>query len=186
MTTTDTEPTTTSTIPRPGGGGDPTWCAFRGLEHEWDQDFDGTWTRMHEHAVGRFSVAQLERFTTDGRTFDAPSGNTSLSTFNSAKDARAFASDLVQIARTFEQIENGPTTTWPTSTEVSEAVKSAIKAAGLNQREIATATGIATSTLSRRFTGRGRPFLVNELFDIATVIGVDVSALLRAAEDGAR
>ena len=79
-----------------------------------------------------------------------------------------------------------PTTTNPTSTEVSEAVKSAIKAAGLSQREIATAAGIATSTLNRRLTGRGRPFLVNELFDIATVIGVDVSDLLRAAEDGAR
>ena len=178
--------TITPTIPRPADGGDPTWCTFRGLEHEWDLDFDGTWTRMHEHAVGRFSVAQLERCTTDGRTFDAPSGNTSISKFDSAKDARAFASDLVQIARTFEQIENGPATTWPTSTEVSEAVKSAIKAAGLNQREVATAAGIARSTLSRRFTGRGRPFLVSELFDIANVIGVDTSDLFRAAEDAAR
>ena len=77
-------------------------------------------------------------------------------------------------------------TTNPTSAEVSEAVKSAIKAAGLSQREVATAAGIAPSTLSRRFTGRGRPFLVSELFDIANVIGVDVSDLVRAAEDAAR
>ena len=78
------------------------------------------------------------------------------------------------------------TITNPTSAEVSEAVKSAIKAVGLSQREVATAAGIAPSTLSRRFTGRGRPFLVTELFDIANVIGVDVSDLVRAAEDGAR
>ena len=78
------------------------------------------------------------------------------------------------------------TTTNPTSAEVSEAVKSAIKAAGLSQREVATAAGIAPSTLSRRFTGRGRPFLVSELFDIANVIGVDTSDLFRAAEDAAR
>ena len=56
------------------------------------------------------------------------------------------------------------TTDTITSAEVAEAVKSAIKAVGLSQREVATAAGIAPSTLSRRFTGRGRPFLVSELF----------------------
>ena len=78
------------------------------------------------------------------------------------------------------------TITNPTSAEVSEAVKSAIKAVGLSQREVATAAGIAPSTLSRRFTGRGRPFLVSELFDIANVIGVEPSTFFRAAEGGTR
>lgn len=182
--TTTTDQTTTPTIPRPDDGGDPTWCTFRGLEHEWDQDFDGTWTRMHEHAAGRFSVAQVERFTTDGRTFDAPAGNASVSTFDSAKNARALASDLAQIARIFEQIE------WAASSDIAArlvtVVSAAIRDAGLSRKEIARATGIARSTLSRRLTGRGRPFFLYELVDIGRVLGVDASALLRAAEDGAR
>jgi hypothetical protein len=125
MTTTDQ--TITPTIPRPDDGGDPVWCTFRGLEHEWDQDLDGTWTRMHEHAVGRFSVAQLERCTTDGRTFDAPSGNASLSTFDSAKDAHDLAADLEQIARVFEWPEprfpepvDAPVPAWATIEPVDD------------------------------------------------------------------
>jgi len=66
---------------------------------------------------------------------------------------------------------------------LAEVVSAAIKTAGLSQREVASRTGIPMSTLSRRLTGRGRPFFVGELFDIGDVIGVSASEPLAAAED---
>lgn len=69
---------------------------------------------------------------------------------------------------------------------LATVVSAAIKDAGMSRQDITEATGIPRSTLSRRLTGRGRPFFLYELVVIGRVIGVDVSAFIRAAEDGAR
>lgn len=71
------------------------------------------------------------------------------------------------------------------SRQLGKVVSDAIKDAGMSRQDITEATGIPRSTLSRRLTGRG-PFYLNELDDIGRAIDVDVSALLKAAEDAAR
>ena len=95
----------TTTFPRPDDGGCPTWChrAVRG--HPWTQDYDGTWSRLHVQNVGMFSVNQPENVMADGRTFDAPSGDTCLDTFGTAQDGRDLAAGLETVARLMDQIE---------------------------------------------------------------------------------
>jgi len=69
---------------------------------------------------------------------------------------------------------------------LAKVVSAAIKDAGVSRQDITEATGIPRSTLSRRLTGRGHSFFLYELVVIGRVIGVDPSAFIRAAEDGAR
>lgn len=87
---------------------------------------------------------------------------------------------LSQVGRNVSHMEP----TWPTSTEVSETVKSAIKAAGLSQREVAERSGIPTTTLNRRLN-TGSPFIYEELVAVARVIGRTVSDLIAEAERAA-
>lgn len=70
---------------------------------------------------------------------------------------------------------------YPTSAEVGETVKRAIKAAGFTQDEVAAKSGIAPTTFSRRLNGG--PFTHPELTAVGRVIGRRVSELLAAAED---
>lgn len=66
------------------------------------------------------------------------------------------------------------------SRRVAGAVASAMVAAGTSQREVAGMTGIPLTTLNRRLTGRS-PFLVTELASIASVLGVPVLDIVKAA-----
>lgn len=69
---------------------------------------------------------------------------------------------------------------WPSSEELAETVKAALKAAGLSQRDAAEQSGVALTTLNRRLGGD--PFTYKELVALAKVLRVRVSALMSAAE----
>lgn len=71
-----------------------------------------------------------------------------------------------------------------TSRGISQAVSSALKAAGISQREAAERSGIPITTLSRRLTGNS-PFLVTELAVLASMVGTTVSELAATAEASA-
>ena len=103
--TTTTSTTRTTTLPLPSDAC-PSWCTGTGHTHTWEPDDDG-YSRMHSHDVGMFSVMQIENITAGGRTFDAPTGDTCLDTFDSAQDARDMAADLETVARLMESIEVG-------------------------------------------------------------------------------
>jgi hypothetical protein len=105
MTSTTAE---TATVPRPGDGGCHDWCTESGDGcHDWELDH-GKWSRMHTYNFRLFSVMQTERVTADGRTFDPPTGDTCLDTFDTAQDARDVAADLETVARLMDQIERQP------------------------------------------------------------------------------
>lgn len=65
-----------------------------------------------------------------------------------------------------------------TSESVAASVRAAVEDAGLSQGELARRTGIARVTLNRRLAGRGRPFLVSELFVISQCVGVGIVELV--------
>jgi transcriptional regulator with XRE-family HTH domain len=66
------------------------------------------------------------------------------------------------------------------SRRLADAVASAMAAACVSQREVAGRAGIPLTTLNRRLTGRS-PFLVTELASIASVLGVSVVDIVKAA-----
>ena len=93
----------TATIPLPSDPC-PAWCTESGDGcHTWEPCAGG-WTRLHSHNFHLFTVMQIERVTADGRTFDAPTGDTALDTFDTAQDARDVAADLETVARLMDQI----------------------------------------------------------------------------------
>jgi len=56
-------------------------------------------------------------------------------------------------------------------------IRQELRDAGISQQRAARLTGIPLTTLSRRLTGHGRPFLVTELFAMAKMLDTTVSAL---------
>ena len=103
MTTTDQ--TITPTFPGPDDAC-PDWCTESDDKcHTWEPCAGG-WTRLHSHNLGLFTVMQFEKAAADGRTFDAPTGETCLDTFDTAQDARDIAADLETVARLMDQIES--------------------------------------------------------------------------------
>jgi transcriptional regulator with XRE-family HTH domain len=58
-------------------------------------------------------------------------------------------------------------------------VKAAIKRAGLSVNRAAALSGIPQSTLDRRLLGTPPGFSITELSSLASVLGVEVSDLLR-------
>lgn len=58
-------------------------------------------------------------------------------------------------------------------------VKAAIERAGLSVNRAAALSGIAQSTLDRRLLGTPPGFTISELSSLASLLGVDVSDLLR-------
>lgn len=59
------------------------------------------------------------------------------------------------------------------------AVKAAIEQAGLSVNRAAALSGIPQSTLDRRLLGNPPGFTITELSSLASVLGVEVGALLR-------
>lgn len=59
-----------------------------------------------------------------------------------------------------------------TAGTVAEVVRSAMKDAGISQRELADRTGLPLATLLRRLSGQARSFTVGELFAIAEAVDV--------------
>ena len=66
--------------------------------------------------------------------------------------------------------------------QLTAEVREAVKAAGLSQRDLAGRTGIPLVTLSRRLTGQGRGFTVDELLRIGEALGLSLVDLALRAE----
>lgn len=64
---------------------------------------------------------------------------------------------------------------------IAAEVSRRIDAAGLSRRDVASRTGIALTTLTRRLTGTS-PFSITELAAIAALLDTTVSGLANAAE----
>lgn len=75
-------------------------------------------------------------------------------------------------------------TTTDTSRRIARAVSNSLKAAGIAQRDAAALTGIPTSTLTRRLTGKS-PLNTDELDMLASVAGTTVIAIIERATKGA-
>ena len=69
----------------------------------------------------------------------------------------------------------------PTAADMADTIKSAAKAAGLSQRDLANKAGIPTTTLNRKLNS-GAPLHWNELRAIADAIGRTVSSLAAETE----
>lgn len=65
------------------------------------------------------------------------------------------------------------------------AIKAALQGAGLSEAEAARRTGIPQSTLNRRLVGNPPGFSIAELSSLASLLGMDVSDLLRQSETAA-
>lgn len=65
------------------------------------------------------------------------------------------------------------------------AIKAALQGAGLSEAEAARRTGIPQTTLNRRLVGNPPGFSIAELSSLATLLGRDVSDLLRQSETAA-
>ena len=65
------------------------------------------------------------------------------------------------------------------------AVKAAIEQAGLTVNRTAALSGIPQSTLDRRLLGNPPGFSIAELASLASLLGMDVSDLLRQSETAA-
>lgn len=69
----------------------------------------------------------------------------------------------------------------PTAADLAVTVKSAAKAAGISQRELAERAGIPHTTLNRKLNN-GAPLHWDELRAISSVIGRSVSSLAAETE----
>ena len=65
------------------------------------------------------------------------------------------------------------------------AIKAALQGAGLSEAEAARRTGIPQTTLNRRLVGNPPGFSIAELSPLASLLGMDVSDLLRQSETAA-
>ena len=65
------------------------------------------------------------------------------------------------------------------------AIKAALQGAGLSEAEAARRTGIPQTTLNRRLVGNPPGFSIAELSSLASMLGLDVSDLLRQSETAA-
>lgn len=65
-----------------------------------------------------------------------------------------------------------------TAVSMAEAVRGAMKDAGINQRELSERTDIPLTTLTRRLAGRGGSFVIWELFVISQCVGVGLVELV--------
>lgn len=65
------------------------------------------------------------------------------------------------------------------------AIKAALQRAGLSEAEAARRTGIPQTTLNRRLVGNPPGFSIAELSSLASLLGMDVSDLLRQPETAA-
>lgn len=61
-------------------------------------------------------------------------------------------------------------------------VRDAMRALGRSQRDISEATGIPLVTLSRRLSGAGKGFTVEELLAVADALGISLVELAVRAE----
>ena len=66
--------------------------------------------------------------------------------------------------------------------QIADEVRAAMARAGISQRDLADRTGLPLVTLSRRLTGKGKPFDVGELALIADVLGLSLVELAIRAE----
>lgn len=67
----------------------------------------------------------------------------------------------------------------PTSAEVAETIKEAMRAARVSQRDMADRTGIPLSTLNRHLNNSGIEW--DEIRAIASVLGTSASSLITEA-----
>lgn len=65
--------------------------------------------------------------------------------------------------------------------ETAKLVGDAIKASDYTVADVANAIVLPRQTLSRRITGKEKPFTATEIYAIAGVLGVPASSLLPAA-----
>ena len=80
------------------------------------------------------------------------------------------------------------TTTTPTTSptlpaqrgDYGQAIRNALREAGVSVHEAADALGVSGSTMTRKLAGRS-PIYVPELFYVAKMTGMDVVDLVRAA-----
>lgn len=86
---------------------------------------------------------------------------------------------LFQVERTLLHMEHTPS-----SEDLATVIDRAIKKAGLSQRSVALAGGIAPSTFHRKIHAKSghNPFTYEELRAIAAVLEVRLSTLLAEAE----
>ena len=66
--------------------------------------------------------------------------------------------------------------------QIIAEVRDAMKAAGLSQRDVADMAAIPFTTLSRRLSGHGKGFTVQELLAVSTVLNVSLVELALRAE----
>lgn len=72
-----------------------------------------------------------------------------------------------------------------TTAAAAAAIKAALQEAGLSEAEAARRTGIPQTTLNRRLVGNPPGFSIAELSSLASLLGMDVSDLLRQSETAA-
>lgn len=66
--------------------------------------------------------------------------------------------------------------------QMAGEVRAAMGHAGISQRDLAATTGLPLVTLSRRLTGKGKPFDIGELALIADTLGLSLVELAIRAE----
>jgi hypothetical protein len=102
---TSTLPATTTTTGLPAC---PWWCTSTPASHSWEQERDGSWTRLHRRQVGGFTMSASESVT--------PRGESQLMMHptlcdvvlvDSAAQAVGLSEDLHQVAAILRRIEAG-------------------------------------------------------------------------------
>ena len=66
--------------------------------------------------------------------------------------------------------------------QIAAEVRAAMAASGLSQRDLAARTGLPLVTLSRRLTGKGKAFDIEELARISDALGLSIVELAIRAE----
>ena len=77
------------------------------------------------------------------------------------------------------------TTAAAATAATAAAIEAALQMAGLSEAEAARRTGIPQTTLNRRLVGNPPGFSIAELSSLASLLGMDVSDLLRQSETAA-
>lgn len=70
--------------------------------------------------------------------------------------------------------------------QVAVELRAAMASAGVSQRDMAAETGIPLVTLSRRLTGTGKGFTLDEVAMVASVLGLGLTEVVLRAERAMR